>query len=77
MPSVAPACNASAERQRRYRARQRKPALAVYQVEIERDAVLQALIDSGRIAHTQTANRKLVERALSLVIAGWTLEVNK
>ena len=73
---VAPACNASAERQRRYRARQRKPALAVYQIEIERDVVLQALIDSGRISHTQIDTRDLVARALSLMIVEWTLEVN-
>jgi hypothetical protein len=68
--SVAPACNASAERQRRYRARQRKPTRTVYQIEVERDATQQALINSSRLSK-EIADRDSVAQALSGVIAEW------
>ena len=70
MPSVAPACNAGAVRQRRYRARQRKPTRTVYQIEVERDATQQALIDSSRLSK-EIADRDSIAQALSGVIAEW------
>jgi hypothetical protein len=68
---TAPARASNALRQRRWRARQRNPAHAVYQVEFERDAVLQALINSGGLSANEIHDRGSVARALSGVIAEW------
>jgi hypothetical protein len=56
---------------RRWRARQRNPIQAVYQVEIERDAVLQALIDSGRLSANDISDRDCIVRVLGGVVAEW------
>jgi hypothetical protein len=65
-----PVRNASAERQRLYRERQRKPTRTVYQIEVERDATQQALINSCRLSK-EIADRDSIARALSGVIAEW------
>ena len=52
------------------------PSHAVYQIEFERDAVLQALLNSGRLTQTEILRSDLVERELSLVIAEWAERVN-
>jgi hypothetical protein len=75
--ATAPAINCNALRQRRWRARQRNPVHAVYQIEFERDAVLRALLNSGRLTQAETERRDFVGRALCSVIAEWTAKVNK
>lgn len=74
---TAPAATASAIRQRRYRERQRNPIHTVCQIEIERDAVLRALIKTGRLTQADIKRRDLVRRTLSSVIAEWAAKVNK
>lgn len=64
-------------RQKRWRLRQKFPIRAVGRIEYERDDVLRALIATGRLSQAEAERRVLVERALSLVIAEWTAEVNK
>jgi hypothetical protein len=58
-------------RQRRWRLRQKTPARAVYLVEVERDVVLQALINRSDLSANEIADRDCVARALSGVIAEW------
>jgi hypothetical protein len=71
-----PALNPNALHQRRWRERNRNPVHAVCQIEFERDAILRALINSGRIAQTDIWRRDLVGNVLSLVIAEWAERVN-
>ena len=58
-------------RQRRWRLRQKPPARAVYLVEVERDVVRQALINSSGLSANEIHDRGSVARALSGVIAEW------
>jgi hypothetical protein len=53
----APAPVANALYQRRWRARQKHPVYAVYQVEFERDAVLQALINRSDVPANEILDR--------------------
>jgi hypothetical protein len=76
MVTQARALNASALYQRRWRARRKNPVRVVSLVEHERDAVLHALIKSGRLSQAEVSRRNLVERELSLLIAEWAAEVN-
>ena len=39
--------------------------------------MLRALLATGRLSQAETERRVLVERALSVMIAEWTTEVNK
>ena len=74
---TAPAPTANALYQRRWRARQKNPVHAVYQIEFERDAVQCALIKTGRLTQAEIERRDFVGRALCSVIAEWTAKVNK
>jgi hypothetical protein len=58
-------------RQRRWRLRQKPPARTVYLVEVERDAVRQALINSSYLSANEISDRDCVARALSGVIVEW------
>jgi hypothetical protein len=58
-------------RQRRWRLRQNPPARAVYLVEVERDAVRQALIKRSDLSANEIAGGDCIGRALSGVIAQW------
>jgi hypothetical protein len=58
-------------RQRRWRLRQKPPARAVYLVEVERDAVRQALINRTDLSANEIVDRDCIARALSGVIAEW------
>jgi hypothetical protein len=58
-------------RQRRWRLRQKPPARAVYLVEVECDAVRQALINRSDLSANEIADRDCIARALSGVIAEW------
>src|SRR5262245_57435935 len=77
-----PALTPNALRQRRFRERQRTPIRAVAWIECERDAVLQALIHSGRLSETETQadiwrDRPRMRQMLSDVIAEWAETTNK
>ncbi len=64
-----------AEKQRRYRRRQRHPARGVYRVEVEQGRLLDALVRSRRLEERDTWRRDRIEEALSLTIAAWIDEV--
>ena len=64
-------------RQKRWRERQKFPARAVVQIEIERDTIQKALINTGRLPPTEIKNRDLVADALSAVVAEWAARTNK
>jgi hypothetical protein len=49
-------------RQRRWRLRQKPPARAVYLVEVERDAVRQALINRSDLSVDEIADRDCIAR---------------
>jgi hypothetical protein len=55
VPLIAPVTASNALRQRRYRARQRNPVHAVAQVEFERDALQQALINRSNLSAKKKA----------------------
>jgi hypothetical protein len=55
-------------RQRRFRQRQIEPVRSVYRIEVERDLLLNALIDAGLIAEDECWRRDLVETVLSRII---------
>ena len=63
-------------RQRRWRLRQKPPARVVYLIEVERDAVRQALITSGRLSTNDVTNRGRIVLALNLMIAEWANWMN-
>jgi hypothetical protein len=71
MTSPASNLNIAGVRQRRRRLRQKPPARAVYLVEVERDAVRQALINSSYLSANEIPDRDCIARALSGVIAEW------
>ena len=71
---TAPASTPNALHQRRWRERQRNPIRSVSHVEYERDAVLRALVHTGRL---KDYHRHRIQHALSLVIAEWAAKVNK
>jgi hypothetical protein len=56
------------QRQRRYRQRQRYPVRMVFRVEVERDKLLNKLIDAGLVSVDQCWRRDLVETVLSRII---------
>jgi hypothetical protein len=56
------------ERQRRFRQRQREPARVVYRVEVNRDRLINALIDAGYIEEDESWQRDLIEATLSGII---------
>jgi hypothetical protein len=58
-------------RQRRWRLHQKPPARAVYLVEVERDAVRQALINRSNLSANEIADRDCIARTLIGVIAEW------
>jgi hypothetical protein len=62
------------ERQHRYRLR-RKEGRQILRIEVERDAVLNALLTSGRLSRKPT-HREPIERELSLVVKQWAEGVN-
>jgi hypothetical protein len=64
-------------RQKRWRQRQKFPVRVVGRIEYERDAVLRALLNTGRLSQDEAQRRNIVEHALSLVITEWAVEVNK
>lgn len=74
---AAPAINPNALYQRRWRERQKHPVIVVGRFEYERDAVLSALIKTKRLSQAEAERRDLVERALSVMVAEWSAEVNK
>src|SRR5262245_5824183 len=59
---------ADAVRQRRRRARRNK-GRGVYYVEANEHETAEALIASGRVRDDQSANRKVIERALAQLLA--------
>jgi hypothetical protein len=64
-------------RQRRWRERQKYPVRSVFQIEVESDLTLIALINTDRLSPTEIKNRDLVGRALSVVIAEWAARTNR
>lgn len=60
----------AAVRQRRARAR-RKAGLVPISLEIEENAIAEALIASGRLTEAESARRELVGRELAAVVADW------
>jgi hypothetical protein len=60
----------SADRKRRYRARQRRGRVVVG-VEVDRDAVLLALLASGRLGEAEALQPDQVAAALGDVIEQW------
>jgi hypothetical protein len=71
-----PAPNSNAARQARWRARQKEPIHHVARIEYQQEAVLMALVTSGRLTKTEIWHRDLVEEALSIVITEWAEKVN-
>jgi hypothetical protein len=65
----------AAEKQRRYRQRQRHPSRSVLRCEVEQGRLVDALVRSGRLAERDCWRRDLIEEALSLTIAAWIDEV--
>jgi hypothetical protein len=63
----------NAVRQARFRDRQRDNC-SVYRIEVERDAVLEALVATGRLLPAETLSRDRVEQELSLLIMQWATE---
>jgi hypothetical protein len=63
-------------RQRRWRERQKCPVRSVYRIEVERDAIRQALITSGRLSVNDISNRERIALALNLMIAEWANWMN-
>ncbi len=61
----------NAERQRRFRARQREPARIIVRVEAEHGRLLDALIASDRLTEAEAWRKDLVELALSQVVDEW------
>ena len=61
--------NTHADRQRRYRKRQRD-GLAVYRVPAGDDLLL-ALLTSGRLTEAQALDRNRVEQEVAAVLADW------
>jgi len=61
--------NTHADRQRRYRKRQRD-GVAVYRVPAG-DAVLLALIESGQLTESQALDPTRVEQQIAAVVAEW------
>ena len=61
--------NTHADRQRRYRKRQRD-GVAVYRVPAG-DAVLLALIESGQLTESQALDPTRVEKQIAAVVAEW------
>lgn len=57
----------AAEKQRRYRRRQRRD-LRVYKVEAPEHCVLSALLESGRLSEAEALDKRRVEKALSEII---------
>ena len=49
----------------------------IYRVEVERNLVLRALVNDGRLTDEETGKPKLVEQQLARIIADWVLAVNK
>jgi hypothetical protein len=61
-----------ARRERSRRARQRaREGLAVFALEANRDDVLLALIESGKLTEAETADRRCVNAALAKMLAEW------
>jgi hypothetical protein len=65
--------NGNAVRQARFRDRQREDR-AVFRVEVERDALIEALVSSGRLSPAEFLSRDCVENSLSRLIAEWVSE---
>jgi hypothetical protein len=49
----------------------------IYRVEVERNLVLRALVNDGRLTEVETSDQVLVERQLRRIIADWVVAVNK
>jgi hypothetical protein len=49
----------------------------IYRVEVERNVVLRALVNDGRLTEEETGKPKLVEQQLARIIADWVVAVNK
>jgi hypothetical protein len=62
-------------RQRRWRERQKVPLCQVFRIEVERDAIMNALLTRGHLSK-QTSHREPIERALSSVVMQWAGAVN-
>jgi hypothetical protein len=62
-------------RQRRWRERQKVPLRQVFRIEVERDAIMNALLTRGHLSK-QTSHREPIERALSSVVMQWAGAVN-
>lgn len=73
---TAPGLTVNALMQRRWRERQKHPVRYVCRIEYERDGLLRALLNTGRLPQADIWRRDLVERQLSLLIAEW-VEVSK
>ena len=65
--------------QRRWRERhlKEKDLRNTYRIEIERNLVLRALVNDGRLTEAETSDPALVERELCRIISGWVVAVNK
>jgi len=69
-PDVPPDVLARRERSRRARQRQRD-GNAVFQLEANRDGILLALIESGKLTEHDALDRRRVNAALSKMLGEW------